>query len=404
MNAERASRQDEGVMTSDIIIIGAGLAGTTAAIVLANVGHDVALIDARPHAPPEFRAEKMGQPQMALFQRLGLDAIARAHSRPYGAVAVARFGRIVSEGPTAEFGFAYADLVNGFRAALPPRARLIVGRVADMAASADRQRVTLADGRAMEGRLLVLATGLGDTLKRKLGIARAVESPAHSLSLGFSLAAPAGGFPFESLVWYGRGPRDRVSYLTIFPTPSGPRANLFVYREAGEAWVARFRAAPRETLFETLPRLRSCLGDIAITSAVAVRSIDLATSRGHERDGVALIGDAFETCCPIVGVGIMKVLTDVEALCLRHVPAWFETPGMGADKIATFYQDAGKRACDANGLAMSRRARSIAVAPEWPWVARRLRNDVARGGLLALRSIKRAVKIEAPGEARTVAP
>jgi 2-polyprenyl-6-methoxyphenol hydroxylase-like FAD-dependent oxidoreductase len=391
-------------MTTDIIIIGGGLAGTSAAIVLANAGHDVALIDARADYPPEFRAEKMGRPHMDLFERLGLGAIARAHCTPYGAVSVARFGRIVSEEPTAEFGFAYADLVNGLRAALPARARLIVGRVADMATNAERQRVTLADGRVIEGRLLVLATGLGDTLKRKLGIERVVESRAHSLSLGFTLAAPTGGFPFESLVWYGEGPRDRVSYLTIFPTRSGPRANLFVYREAGEDWVARFRAAPRETLLATMPRLENLCGDFAVTGAVAARSIDLAVSRGHERDGVVLIGDAYETCCPIVGVGIMKVLTDVEALCLRHLPGWLETPGMGADKIASYYRDDTKRAQDAKGLAASHYARAIAVAPGLPWVARRLRNGVARRGLLALREARRLVTKECPRDARTVSP
>jgi hypothetical protein len=33
-------------------------------------------------------------------------------------------------------------------------------------------------------------------------------------------------------------------------------------------------------------------------------------------------------------------------LCNVHIPHWLSTPGMGEDKIAAFYDDSVRRACD----------------------------------------------------------
>ena len=60
-----------------------------------------------------------------------------------------------------------------------------------------------------------------------------------------------------------------------------------------------------------------------------------------------LVGDAFATSCPAAGTGARKVLVDVERLCNVHIPRWLATPGMGEAKIAAFYDDPVKQACDA---------------------------------------------------------
>ena len=84
------------------------------------------------------------------------------------------------------------------------------------------------------------------------------------------------------------------------------------------------------------------------------------------------------TCCPIVGMGIMKVLTDVEQLCCHHLPGWFASPGMSYAKIASFYADPVKRDCDSKGYETSVYARSIATDTGLIWAARRARNMTAR--------------------------
>ena len=67
---------------------------------------------------------------------------------------------------------------------------------------------------------------------------------------------------------------------------------------------------------------------------------------GYRQPGVVLVGDAFATTCPVTGTGTDKVFTDVAQLCNVHIPAWLATEGMGADKIAAFYDDPVKQACD----------------------------------------------------------
>ena len=74
-----------------------------------------------------------------------------------------------------------------------------------------------------------------------------------------------------------------------------------------------------------------------------------------------LVGDAFETTCPVTGTGTDKVFTDVERLCNVHIPAWLATDGMGEDKIAAFYDDPIKQACDEWSSAKAYHFRSVSI-------------------------------------------
>ena len=117
-----------------------------------------------------------------------------------------------------------------------------------------------------------------------------------------------------------------------------------------------------------MPGLEHIMPEAIVQGPIAMRSIDLTVTKNHRRAGVVLIGDAFATCCPVPGVGIQKVFTDVEQLTQTSHPAWFESPGMGSDKIGTYYDDPVKLECDARGLAASRYARSLATSPDVRWV------------------------------------
>lgn len=176
--------------TTDIIIIGGGLAGISAATALTRNGFEVTLISTHDRHPPDFRAEKIAESQMNLFERIGLGDVARAHTTAFDGVWVQRFGRIVERSTTREYSSDYSDLVNTLRRALPPQVHTIIGRVSDIQTGPERQEVILSDGRRFSGRLLVVATGLGDAVRKKLGVEREVLSPAHSLCCGFDLARP----------------------------------------------------------------------------------------------------------------------------------------------------------------------------------------------------------------------
>ncbi len=387
MDEEAPDRATATPLRADVVVIGAGLGGTAAATILARAGHEVVLIDSHAVLPQEFRAERLGTPHAELLDRLGLTATMLASATPTDSVDVYRFGRRVDQQHGREYGFAYADLVNALRTALPSQVPFLVGRVAEIETGSERQSIVLADGRSVEARLVVVATGLGDAIRRKVGVTRVETSKAHSLSLGFSLDRPAGDYPFEALAYFGARHGDRVAYITLFPIGETMRANLFVYRDAGEAWTRRFRQTPREALLDLTPGLDEACGGIGIAGRVQVRPIDLTVSEGHRRDGFVLLGDAFCTTCPAPGVGIRRVLTDVDRLCNVHLPRWLETPGMGAEKIAAFYDDPVKVAKDAEAMRLSHFSRSMATDPGPIWAARRLRNDIARRGMARMRDV-----------------
>jgi 2-polyprenyl-6-methoxyphenol hydroxylase-like FAD-dependent oxidoreductase len=86
---------------------------------------------------------------------------------------------------------------------------------------------------------------------------------------------------------------------------------------------------------------------------------------------VVLVGDAFEATCPVTGTGTDKVFTDVERLCNVHIPAWLATEGMDEHKIAAFYDDPVKTACDAWSSAKAYNFRSVSIDTGLYWSAQR---------------------------------
>src|SRR5207244_1921901 len=78
----------------DIVIIGGGLAGSTAAAMLGRAGISTALIDPHKIYPHDFRCEKLDVSQVDLLRKTGLaDAIFAAATLDEE-ISVARFGRL----------------------------------------------------------------------------------------------------------------------------------------------------------------------------------------------------------------------------------------------------------------------------------------------------------------------
>ena len=233
--------------------------------------------------------------------------------------------------------------------------------------------------------MVVLANGLNVGLRHSIGIARTITSACHSIAIGFDIT-PVGrpNFDFRAMTYFSEHPSDRAPYITLFPIGKVMRANLFVYRELDDPWLKRMRNAPVETLNATYPRLKRLTGEFDIRGAVKVRPVDLYVSKDHIRSGVVLVGDAFQTACPVTGTGTDKVFTDVERLCNVYIPRWLASPGMGADKVAAFYADPDKVACDAWSDAKGYSFRSVSINTGLYWSAQRWARAaawLARGAL-----------------------
>jgi 2-polyprenyl-6-methoxyphenol hydroxylase-like FAD-dependent oxidoreductase len=352
---------------ADVIIIGAGVGGATAAHALGRRGMKVALLDAKDPCAPVFKAEKMWPGNLEIFEKYGVKRAALSVATPIREVVEARAGRVLSAIQTGEYGMYYQDLVNALRKGLPESVDFRVTRVLDVQVSPDVQRVTVTGGEVIEGRLVIVASGGGAALTDKLGFERRVIREGQSTGFGFDVARADGArFPFDALTYMSSGYEARMGYCTFFPIGDVMRANMFVFRSAKDEWVRRMIKEPRDTLSAALPGLEKILGPFVVPEKVETAGIDLwRVENGHEKDGIVLIGDAFQGVCPSTGTGFDKVLGDADVLCSTHVPEWLATPGMGKEKIARFYADPRKQEVDRYSLQKGQYERWAATSPSW---------------------------------------
>jgi 2-polyprenyl-6-methoxyphenol hydroxylase-like FAD-dependent oxidoreductase len=358
---------------TDIAIIGGGLAGSTAAAMLGRASISTVLIDPHPTYPPDFRVEKIaGHEQIERFRKTGLaDAIlAKAtHDRTNW---IARYGFLLDKSPSLQFGILYDALVNAIRCEIPGEVEQIFAKAVSASTSKDRQQIVLSNDAVISARLVVIANGLNVGLRQVLGIEREITSRCHSISIGFDIA-PVGrrAFDFPAMTYFSERPGDLIPYVSIFPVGERMRANVFTYRDFNDPWLREFRLAPAKTLDASLPRFKALAGEFAVTSEVKIRPADLYVNSGYRRAGMVLVGDAFASTCPVTGTGTDKVFTDVAQLCNVHIPAWLSTDGMGEDKIASFYDDPVKTACDAWSLEKAYSFRSVSVEDGFRWRLKR---------------------------------
>jgi 2-polyprenyl-6-methoxyphenol hydroxylase-like FAD-dependent oxidoreductase len=373
---------------TDIVIAGGGLAGSTAAAMLARDGFRVVLVDPHPVYPPDLRCEKLDGPQTRILRRTGLaDAVLRAGTFD-GECWIARFGRVVEKRAGDQYGILYDDLVNTIRAEIPAAAEIVNAKVNAIANSADRQTVTLSTGEEISARLVVVANGLNVGLRHVLGMTREDVSPCHSITIAFDLK-PVGRsqFDFPAMTYYPERASDRMAYITLFPIGAAMRANFMVYRDMNDPWLREMRHRPTETLFALMPALRKITGEAEVVGPVKIRPADLYVTRGHVQPGVVLVGDAFATSCPAAGTGTGKVFTDVERLCNVHIPRWLASDGMGADK----------NACDRQSFDKAFSLRSVTIDDSVAWRARRWMRFVGRYAIGTARRM--AASIDAPAVA-----
>jgi 2-polyprenyl-6-methoxyphenol hydroxylase-like FAD-dependent oxidoreductase len=375
---------------TDVAIIGGGLAGSTAAAMLGRAGISALLIDPHPNYPPDFRVEKLsGELQVDRFRKTGVAETTLRKATHDGENWIARFGYLLDKTPSQQYGIMYDAMVNSIRNEIPANVDSIYAKAVSISTSTERQKVVLSNGEEISARLVVLTVGLNIGLRHQLGIERRLISACHSISIGFYMS-PVGrpSFDFPALTYFSERPSDRSGYLTLFPIGNAMRANLFVYRQMDDPWLRQMRHAPVETLNATLPRLRKLTGRFEVTGDVKIRPVDLYVSSGHRQPGVILVGDAFETTCPVTGTGTDKVFTDVERLCNVHIPAWLATEGMDQDKIAAFYDDPVKTACDAWSAAKAFNFRSVSIETGIYWQALRWARFLARLGEGAWRRLR----------------
>ena len=372
MNANPLARPP-AKMSTDIAIVGGGLSGTLAAYLLGRTGYAVTLVDRHRAFPPVFRSEKLGPADIEALRRFGLAPAVSARAVAFDDVLNIRKGRLLDHQHSPHYGISYRDLVETIRAELPENVRFVAGQVSGVLTGTRRQRIAVLGQEEVVARFLVLASGLGDTLRRDLGIACRVLRPRQSIAFGFDIRLSDPGYfpPQAALTYYGERVSDGIDHLSLFPLQGTLRANLHAYRDHGDSWVRGMRERPKDTLVAAFPRLARILGDFEVAGRVDSWFSDITVVENHRQDGVVLIGDAFQTSCPATGTGLGRLLTDVERLCSVHLPQWMRNGALAAADIAAFYDDPEKRRMDAHAIEAADYRRSLAIETDVKWRVRR---------------------------------
>jgi 2-polyprenyl-6-methoxyphenol hydroxylase-like FAD-dependent oxidoreductase len=200
----------------DVAVIGAGFAGSLAALSLARLGYSTTVVDPYADYPTDFRCEKFSADQAALLEELGAAELFRRD---------ALLGPSV--GGLTGAGLRYDQMVNALRGAWPQSVDFRVGKVMDIVPDRTGATLTLAGGETIRCRLAILATGPGEKLRAGLGLARQVHSPSHSVTLGFDIEAEDGGeLDIDGLIHRGEHAGDGVGYVSFFRLGAAQRHHV----------------------------------------------------------------------------------------------------------------------------------------------------------------------------------
>jgi 2-polyprenyl-6-methoxyphenol hydroxylase-like FAD-dependent oxidoreductase len=356
----------------DVVVVGAGLAGAATAAVLARRGLSVTVVDPYADFPPLFRAEKIEPSQAALFRELGLFEGVEPASRPIKEIIHGMKGRIVYRRKIDQFGIAYRDIVNCVRAQMPSQVDFRYTRVDSIASDPVRPSVVLADGARIECRLAVVASGMHGDMPERLGMVKGVVKANLSTVFGFMLERPDGKeFAFDAVTYKPESTSDGIGYLTLFRMGQYMRANLFTYVPARDPVVREMLRQPVTVLQRVLPGLAPVVGRYGVPGKVEVFNIDLYRMRDCLLPGVVLLGDAFQSVCPSTGMGMSKVLTDVNVLCNACLPGWLSSGAIGPEQLAAFYAHPGKAAIDDRAMRMALDGRDSVLDVGVYWRLRR---------------------------------
>ena len=139
---------------TDIAIIGAGLAGSTAAAMLGRAGIATILVDPHPLYPPDFRVEKLsGSEQIERFRKTGVAEGVLREATLAEENWIARLGYLLDKAPRQQFGIMCDTLVNTIRAEIPREVQTIFANAVSISTSRDRQKVVLSNDETISARL-----------------------------------------------------------------------------------------------------------------------------------------------------------------------------------------------------------------------------------------------------------
>jgi 2-octaprenyl-6-methoxyphenol hydroxylase len=345
------ARQKTSGKTAEIVVVGAGPAGLTAAIALAVAGVETVLVGKRPDRA-DNRTSALLAGSVAALEVLGVWEACRAHSAPLRTMRLVDDTQRLLRAPEVSFSAseigleAFGSNIENVHlvAALEARAAALAQLTRIDAAAArvtigeHAAAVALDDGRKVAAPLVVGADGRKSLCRAAAGIATDGSTyPQAALTLNFAHARPHHGISTEF--------HTETGPFTLVPLP-GDRSSLVCVVEPAEA--DRLAALDADTLSETIERRsHSILGKVAVEPGRGVFRLGVETAVRFAANRIALVGEAAHVIPPIGAQGLNLGLRDAATIAELAVAARRDGVDVGSDRVLAGYD--GLRRPDVTG-------------------------------------------------------
>lgn len=365
-------QNNKTVLRTDVAIVGGGIAGSTAAVLLQNAGINAILIDPHEVLPKDFRCEKFNRDQMEMLERIGISDNIYSDCTYIEDIWIARQGKLVNKMTYQHYGFSYETAINAIRNYLTKPEKLVLGKVKSIEPGKTKQKLVLTNGTEINAKLVIMANGLNPGLRKQLDISQTMLSKQHEMAIGFDIEPINGNeFKFDSFTFWPEKASEKLAYFTAFKSADSFRVNTFGYWEKNDVFMQDIKKTPEKALTTLMPNLGNIIGEFKVAGRVHIRPVDLYQNHPEECDGIVFVGDAYSTSCPGAGTGTTKAVIDVDILCSKYIPTWLNKNEISAETLSEFYQDEAKLQSDASSLHEAYFLKSLSLEKSIIWGARR---------------------------------
>lgn len=305
----------------DVAVVGGGVVGAACALVLAQEGLQVALVEGRVPArwnadEPDLRVYAFAPDNAALLDGAGVwNAVREARAQPYRRMRVwdaAGGGELAFDADAlgrVQLGWIIENalLADRLWAALPGAGVQVhaPARVEAMEQDGDGVKLRLDDGTRLDARLAVAADGADSTLRTLAHL----QVDTHDYAQRGVVAFVDTELPHQDTAWQRFLPTGPLAFL---PFTDGRSSIVWTLPDAE---AQRLLALDDETFSHELTlAMAGHLGEVRVASPRAAFPLRRQLAKDYVAGRVIVVGDAAHVVHPLAGQGVNLGLRDVAAL------------------------------------------------------------------------------------------